>query len=187
MRVTPPLPRSTVRRVNEGLEIVIPAKRNPFLMLFLTAWLVGWCFGEVFAIRELLIGHDNAPDLFLIAWLVMWTVGGALALYTWLWMARGFEVILLRPDVLTIRRDVLGLGRTKEYDLSHVSNLRVAPGTWNPYDWTGAMQFWGIGGGPVAFDYGSRTFRFAASVDEAEARKIVNELKNQHSFPGPAT
>jgi len=52
--------------------------------------------------------------------------------------------------VLTIRRDVLALGWTKEYDLAHVSNLRVAPGTWNPYDWTGAMQFWGISGGPVA-------------------------------------
>jgi hypothetical protein len=46
------------------------------------------------------------------------------------------------------------------------------------------MQFWGIGGGPVTFDYGARTFRFGASVDEAEARDIVNQLKAQHSFHG---
>ena len=185
MKVTPPLRRSKVRQTHEGLEIVIPAKRNAFLMLFLTAWLVGWCFGEVFAIRELLTGESEAPDLFLAAWLVMWTVGGSVALYTWLWMARGFEVILLRSNVLAIRHDVLGLGRTREYDLSHVSNLRVAPAVWNPYDWSSAMQFWGVGGGSVAFDYGARTFRFAASVDEAEARDIVNDLKAQYLFPGP--
>ena len=88
-------------------------------------------------------------------------------------------------DVLALRRDVWGFGRTREYDLSHVSSLRVAPAAWNPYDWSGAMQFWGIGGGPVAFDYGSRTFRFGASVDEAEARDIVNQLRAQHSFHGP--
>jgi hypothetical protein len=186
MRVTPPLRRSTVRQANEGLEVLIPAKRNPFLILFLTAWLVGWCFGEVFAIRELLTGHNEAPDLFLGVWLVMWTVGGGAALYAWLWMVKGVEVILLRSDTLAIRRDVLGFGRTKEYDLSHVRNLRVAPNNWNPYDWSGAMQFWGVGGGLVAFDYGSRTFRFAASVDEAEARDIVNQLNARHSFPGPA-
>jgi hypothetical protein len=184
MKVIPPARRSTVRQTNEGLEIVIPAKRNAFLILFLTAWLVGWCFGEVFAIRELALGQSDAPKLFVGAWLLMWTVAGGAAIYTWLWMARGIEVVLLRGDVLALRRDVFGFGRTREYDLSHVSNLRVASSAWNSYDWTGAMQFWGIGGGPVAFDYGARTFRFAASVDEAEARDIVKQLKAQHSFDG---
>ena len=151
-------------------------------MLFLTAWLAGWAFGETFAIRELFSSEGDAPKLFLGAWLVMWTVGGGVACYTWLWMARGLEIILLRGDVLALRREVLGVGRTREFDLSHVTNLRVAPATWNPTDWSSAMQFWGIGGGLVAFDYGSQTFRFASSVDEAEARDIVNQLKARHSF-----
>ncbi len=185
MKVIPPVGRSTVRQTHEGLEIVIPAKRNAFLMLFLTAWVVGWCFGEVSAIRELFFGQSDAPELFLGVWLLMWTAGGGAALYMWLWMATGAEIILLRGNVLALRRNVWGVGRVKEYDLSHVINLRVAPAAWNPYDWSGAMQFWGIGGGPIAFDYGSRTFRFGASVDEAEARDIVNQLKAQHSFHGP--
>ena len=69
--------------------------------------------------------------------------------------------------------------------LGLLESINEAPAAWNPYDWSGAMQFWGIGGGPIAFDYGSRTFRFGASVDEAEARDIVNQLRAQHSFHGP--
>ena len=152
-------------------------------MLFLSAWLVGWCFGEVFATRELLFGSDEAPALFLGAWLVGWTIGGGFALFTWLWMLRGREVVVLRPHSLTTKRDVWGLGRPKEYDLLHVKNLRVAPISWNPYDWGGATQFWGVGGGPIAFDYGSRTVRFGSGVDEAEAREIVNELRSHYAFP----
>jgi hypothetical protein len=44
------------------------------------------------------------------------------------------------------------------------------------------MSFWGIGGGLIAFDYGAKTFRFGASVDESEARDIVSELKAIHAF-----
>ena len=182
MRVTPPTRRSSLRREGNRLEISIPAKRNIFLLLFLSVWLVGWCLGEVFAVRALL-EQDDAPNLFLGVWLLGWTVGGAAALSACLWMLKGREVIGLHGDALAIRHDLLGLGRTREYDLQHIMNLRVAPNTWNPYDWSAGMQFWGIGGGLIAFDYGSRTVRVGNSIDEAEARQIVQDLKLQHPFP----
>jgi hypothetical protein len=84
--------------------------------------------------------------------------------------------------VLAIRRELFRLGWSREYELAHVRNLRVAPVGWNPYDWSTAMQFWGFGGGLIAFDYGSKTVRVGTSVEEAEARQIVDELRTQHSF-----
>ena len=186
MRIAPPARRSSSRQTPEGLEISIPAKRNIFLMLFLGAWLVGWCFGEMSAARELLSGKAGATDLFLAAWLVAWTLGGGFALYAWLWMFKGREVVILRPNALVSKRDLWGLGRSKEYDLQHTKNLRVAPLSWNPHDWSAGMQFWGIGGGPIAFDYGSRTVRIGSGVDESEAREIVNELRSRHAFPDAA-
>jgi hypothetical protein len=97
-------------------------------------------------------------------------------------MAKGREIIILRSGTLAIRRDVLGLGRTCEYDLAHTKNLRLSPVTWNPYDFSAAMSFWGVGGGLIAFDYGAKTFRFGASVDVSEARDIVSEFKAIHAF-----
>jgi hypothetical protein len=147
----------------------------------LGAWLGGWFFGEKSAIEQILRHREVGPDFFLIFWLIGWTTGGAWALSTWLWMAFGKEVVLLRPQALLLRHEVLGVGRTREYDLSHVRNLRVAPETGEPSGWRNT-HFWGPGSGLVAFDYGARTCRFGAAVDEAEAAGIVADLKARHSF-----
>jgi hypothetical protein len=184
MKIAPAAPRATSRHTQDGLEISIPAKRNFALVLFLGAWIVGWSFGEIFVTRELLIGHDAAPKAFMGAWLVMWTIGGACAIYTWLWTLKGREIILLRPDALVIKRDLLGFGWPKEYDIQHAKNFRVAPMSMNPIDFASALNFWGVGGGPIAFDYGAGTVRMGSGLDEAESRSVVTQLTSEHQFPG---
>ena len=154
----------------------MPAKRNVFVMLFLLAWLGGWAAGEVGALEGLLSGTDGAKP-FLLVWLAGWTFAGGFAALTWLWMLAGRERILLRPRTLAVRREVFGVGRTREDDLAHVRNLRVSTGGYDPYGWGAGARFWGLGGGAVAFDYGAKAVRLAASVDEPEAAQIVRELK----------
>ena len=134
-------------------------------------------------LRQLLTGDGaHTFNLFLIAWLGAWTVGGGVAGFLWLWMVFGKERIGLRRDALTTKKDILGFGRVREYDLLHVSHLRVAPITFNPFDFSAALQLWGLGGGPIAFDYGAKTFRCGASIDEPEARDVVKRLRERHQF-----
>ena len=65
--------------------------------------------------------------------------------------------------------------------MSNGSRCVVTP-SFNPFDFASALQFWGIGGGLIAFDYGAKTFRFGAGVEEAEAQGIVTRLKSRHAF-----
>jgi len=44
----------------------------------------------------------------------------------------------------------------------------------------------GIGGGPIAFDYGFKTVRLGSGVQDAEAREIVKELRSRYTFPETA-
>ena len=173
---TVPLPtmRTAVSDGPEGLSFVIPSRRQWFAMVFLPFWLVGWCFGEVFAIGALVSGRG--PSLFLLAWLTLWTVGGAFAALAWLWMLSGRERVVLTPSLLVHRYELLGLSRSREYDISNVQNLRVSPESFNPWNMGGGLRMWGFGGGVVAFDYGAKTIRVAASVDEAEGRTIVSRI-----------
>src|SRR5712692_6098094 len=99
MQVTPPRRRSTVQQVAEGVRCEMPPKRHLFALLFLPVWLVGWCFGEIAVIRELLWGRG--AHLFLMVWLLGWTVGGAFALFTFLWQLAGKDVTVT-PDALVI-------------------------------------------------------------------------------------
>jgi hypothetical protein len=181
MVVAPAPRRSTVLDRPDGLEIVVPAKRNAFIMLFLFAWLGGWAFGEFSALSGLLRGTDG-PVPFLLFWLIGWTAGGGFAAFVFFWMLAGRERIVLRPRVLAIRREIFGLGRTREYDLAHVKNLRVSPAVYDPFGWTGAARFWGVGGGLVTFDYGAKAIRLAASIDEPEAAQVVQEMRARHAF-----
>ncbi len=183
--VAPAKPRAAILDTPQGLEIVIPSKRNWFPMLFLSAWLCGWFFGEVSVWTELLGGGERSkggPQLFLIVWLTLWTVGGAMAFLLVLWQIAGAERVVLGPSVLTIKREIFGAGPSQGYEIATIRNLRVAAQSYNPFDARASLQFWGIGGGVIGFDHGAATIRFGASIQEAEAASIVQRIQSSRAI-----
>ncbi len=184
MFVKPPGPRHQVIERGDGIAIRIPARRNIFILAFLTFWLCGWAVGEVSAPVAFFASAKKDPGAaaFLLFWLCGWTLGGAFALGVWLWQFKGCELIAAFPAGLSIRHEVFGCGRTKSYDVAEIRDLRVAPSSYDPFDFRSRMGVWGLGRGSIAFDYGFKTFRFAAGVDEAEARIILQRITD--ALPG---
>lgn len=175
--------RATITGGPEGLEIVIPVRRHFFPLLFLGVWLVGWLMGETTAIRQIFSDRPGGPAAFLLLWLILWTAGGGVAAYLWLWMLVGKERILMGASALHMKHDVLGLGRVRTYELLKIRNLRVAPPPAAPRG-TGVMVgLPGVAGGLIAFEHAGKTVRFGASIDEIEARTIVERMRQRHSFP----
>lgn len=178
MHIEPQAPRFTVEHTAHGLQAVVPARRNWFVLLFMCAWLVGWAFGEVHAAQELLSPSEHSPRLFLAAWLVAWTIGGAFALGAVLWQFAGRELITVDSTTLAHRVEAFGIGRTRSYKVTDVKNLRAAEYSANPFtnqaSWFPPVA--GSGFGPLAFDYGARTFRLAPALEEAEAKLLVDKL-----------
>jgi len=172
--------RSKIEDAPCGLRITIPAKKNYFLILFLAFWLVGWAFGEVTVIAQVLNSESDAPKLFMLAWLGAWTVGGAFAVYVWIWNVKGQEIINLSSTELQHIRRMPMFQRSKEYDLSAVSNLRTKAPESSMFGSRNSMEFWGVSGGSVVFDYGHSTYRFGAQPDEAEANNIVVTIKQRY-------
>lgn len=182
-RVAVPQMRSLVEETPGGLSISMPAPRHPFALLFLPVWLVGWGFGELSAIRSLLAGTTNEPRLFLLVWLAFWTLGGGWAALTLLRMLVGKERLDLDGDVLRHRHELLGLGRSKEYELRHVHGLRAAAAAGLPAAWRGLAP----GQGTIAFDYGAKTIRVGDGLEEAEAAQIISRLQQRHRFAPTAS
>ena len=198
-RVAVPTAKASVFDTPAGLVINIPSAKNLILILFVGFWLCGWLFGEFSAIRQLATGKtmpganqftrqlatEAWANLFLVGWLGVWTIGGAVAIYFWLWSPAGHEIVLLTPTSLTIRRDILGIGRSSEYDLPSVKNLRVEVmlGKNNLH----LFSTQSLAGGTMAFDYGAKTFRFGGGVDEAEASHLIELLKSRYPFDTAAS
>lgn len=174
--------RSTTRRTTAGLEISIPAKLHLFVLVFLSVWLAIGGAVEFFVLRTLL----TEPDVSLGFWFIFWTLAGGAALYICLWMIAGKEIITLQSGVLTITHMLFGWIRAREYDLQHISNLRVDP---EPYDSEGPRlsAVYPFRTGPIAFEYRGKTLRFADGVSEAEAQEIVAALTGTSLAPPDGT
>ena len=147
------------------------------MLLFNGAWLGAWAFGEFTVLRQLLDGDfANAGTVaFQAFWLIAWTVGGALILRAWLSNLVGREVIEAGGGSLKVCNKLGPFSRKREFDLQHVGNLRVCPSPATPG--AGRARQIYSSAGAVAFDYGSRTFRFGGQLDDAEATEVVSALE----------
>jgi hypothetical protein len=175
-RVAPYPDRATLTPTRDGLEVVIPSRKNAFLIVFLLFWLCGWLLGETLVIHQLATG-TKGPWLFMAVWLAGWTAGGAGVALTWLWYVAGREILRVGPATLTHIRSIGRFGIHRDYEVTHVGNLRTAPT--DPL--RSNFAFPGLGGGAIAFDYGARTLRVGGGVDEAEADRIVAALKRANA------
>jgi hypothetical protein len=202
--IQPPKERHTSQDDGTSLKITIPSRKNYFAILFLGFWLVGWAIGEVVVGGLVILGIIgllfNLPEignikiegmagmsfggLFILVWLGGWTVGGGYALYTFLWHLAGKENIEINSDSLKIQHAIFGFGKIKEYLATHVKDLRVSPLAMdnNIFSWSRQPSFWGrSSSGLLAFDYGSKTFRFGDGADEAESKQILEKIVSR--FP----
>jgi hypothetical protein len=178
---------ATLRGGPDGLEIVIPARRNIAVLVFLGLWLAGWAMGEKNALAQILSDGIRVADPFLLAWVLFWTVGGAVACYVWLWMLVGKERILMGASTLRMSRDILGVGWPRFYPLREIRNLRVAPPRGVPANRNAVFRLSGLGGGWIEFEYQARAIRFGASLNEAEAGMVVERMRQRFAFPDQRT
>lgn len=181
-KIKPANPKAIIQETPNGLQIVIPSRKNMFIIIFLSIWLAGWFCGGLSAFAAILNDKSlSGENLFMIGWLIIWMVIGTSALYIWLWNLLGKEVVVINNSGLVIKHEIFGYGRKKEYESMYIKNIRVSPQPFNLFNFSSGLQAWGIGGGFIAFDYGAKTYRFGASIDEAEAYQIVERIKKR--FP----
>ena len=168
------------------MKVVIPFRRNIFIIAFLCVWLAFWVQGWDYAIGELVGGEHTGGirlfsigiDLFMIVWLILWTFAGAFVLFVILSQIAGKEIITLSGEILKVEKRVLIFGISKSYALSNATRFRVQTSDKSDMWWT-LRDFWKIGRGKLAFDYGMNTVRFAIGIDEAEASYILDLFKQK--------
>lgn len=178
--------RATIHDNITNLQIIIPAKRNWFIIIFIGAWLCMWLAGEVFALAMIggsVLGHSPA-GFFIVFWVVAWTAGGFMAFRFFLWSVAGKEIVTIGQGTMMIEKKGALLAKPKTYDLKEVKNIRVQediPDYMGPF---GGFPRSGFGklysGGTIRFDYGLQTVKFAGGIDEAEAKYILGRVKEKH-------
>ncbi len=180
MPIQPYPARHTTENLGDTLKISIPSRKQWLIILFMAFWLAGWSLGEVTALVIVIRGLGvRGPILFILLWLTLWTFFGVFVTYTLLWQLFGKEIILISNQAIITKRAVFGFVYfPREYSAEYIKELRVLPAS-NQGDLFGmnrAGWLTGFSGGALAFDYGAKTIRFGMSIDEAEAKQILEEI-----------
>ncbi|GIK66910.1 MAG: hypothetical protein BroJett018_47040 [Chloroflexota bacterium] len=192
--VIPSTARYTLDDGADTLKFSIPAKKHWASLPIMSIWLIFWAVAEIgvgggliAGLIGILTGDVNpangvCPGLFMIVWFTIWTLGGTSVLLSVLWQFMGVETIRVNQDDLWVRRQILGVGRSKLYDVQYIHALRVVPSEpylfrrrQNPY------PQWFFNSGTLAFDYGAKTYRIGSDLEEAEAREILASIQSR--FP----
>lgn len=177
--VEPGKGRAFIEQNGSGLRITIPAKAQLFTTLFLPFWLIGWAIGEVMVSRQLLLGQTGEGKegaLFMMAWLGAWTMGGAWAATVLLWNIAGKEIIDLSSTTLKRRKQIPIFGRSREYSVASITNLRPTPGLSPSWYYRQNMSFLSFSDGTISFDYGRDTCQLGTGLDEADANYVIGEM-----------
>ncbi|MCP4182864.1 MAG: hypothetical protein GY761_06030 [Hyphomicrobiales bacterium] len=172
--------RVIVRNIESGLGIIIPSRRQYFVLAFLLFWICGWTIGGISAISALLI--DNVPltaQTFMLFWLGGWALGWFFAATTILWQLFGEEVIIVTSGVLTIyRRLIFDFGK-KMYAVANVKNMEHTPHTESSFFQKHSQNTSIFGVPAVSFDYGAKSVRLGRGLDNAEVRMLLGTMKKK--------
>lgn len=180
--------RATWQDSGADVQISIPARRNWLVLAFLLFWLCGWFVGLLFVIGfaagsafgALHDGPtDGPPAIFLLVWLVFWAAAGLFIMRIVWWQLRGHELITVSNGTLTLAKSGLLFHRPKTYDLSEVRYLRVQEDPLAAFfgGFASYRSFGAFGdAGSLRFDYGLKTVKLGVSLDEAEARYLIQRL-----------
>lgn len=175
--------RSTISHGNRNLEVSIPAKRNYFVIAFLSFWLTGWTIGGFIAIGVVLFSSTPiSAQLFLLFWLCGWFFGEVAAGSTLLWQLTGKEIISINNKGISLTSKIVSFSKSKHYHINNIRNLGIAStNSSTPFNTNNSVanpmlsKFLSFvpTTGQLSFSNGMKTIRFAAEVDEAEAQQIL--------------
>jgi len=120
----PTIGRATIIEDFDYIEIIIPAKKNWLLILFLGFWIGGWLFGEITVNGTLVNIRSGSLDFFTILWLCGWTLGGAVVIRTLIWSLFGKEIITVDRGTITIDKKGAIFYKAKTYELNEAKHFR---------------------------------------------------------------
>jgi hypothetical protein len=147
-------------------------QRNWFIVAFITFWLGGWTYGGLQVLNQLL----RHFELFSAFWMGGWLLGEVFVTIWLLRMLGGRDILVATNDRLEIRKEVFGIGTSKQYLRSDIRDLRFQPEV-------GAGR--GHRESRIAFDYGAKTVTLGDGLDEAEANQLIASISEHCNFAKP--
>lgn len=190
-----PIPTSyTVKNLGTSHQFIIPSRKIWYVIATTGFGVLIWLAVSVILaifLPALLNSVLNPTDVeeigvlhliiaaVILASILFWAFLGLFIGRIFLWHIGGKEVIEVTPQSIKLRRQIFNLGRTEVYRAEGIKNLRFAPPSKAPDLPDTAIDPYGISLTIdwLAFEYEKKTVWFARSINEAEAKHLLEAIK----------
>ena len=159
-------------------KISIPSKKNWPALLFGTAWLGAWYFGLDSALKT--FSYDAQPIV--LTALGVWLIAGITVGLFVLWGYLGREEVRFQQEEILIKKNILGLGITKKIPSHSIQSVSMRRKTLESIAvdkskiemW---LEIWGLSEGKIIVKCESKTYSFAAGLDDFQCNEIIYRIK----------
>ena len=161
--------KADIQQDFNGLLIKLPAPKNILAIIFVSVWLCLWAYfaRETFHTLQQPEEHQN---YFLMVWLALWTLGGLQAVKNLLWSMFGKEVLEVTSSELSLKDDILGLGKKRTFSSQEVSEIRLGTTEFPESSNTTTS---------ILITTGLKTHAYGAHLDIAEAKHLLQLIHNK--------
>jgi hypothetical protein len=176
--------KNGVAKINNslnGYQIVIPSKTNNFMLFFgpiylATIYFVFFEFSEEFNFKG--ISSLTDLDISSIIWTLGFTFGFIYAVIALLWSYFGKETLTIDRKEVQLEKSILGIGKKIKMKSSVAMNFRFHKMEASQKN----FDLWKIFSprtGKIHFDNGLITYGFGISIDDPEAKYLIQEIEKR--------
>ena len=172
-------PRFQELKHGSQYRVTIPARKNWFIVVFLSIWLFVWTIGGG-AIVSTIIYTPNEESLFLLVWSIGWAIGWIFAVVVLIWQIFGHEEIRFDKLGLKVKKIAIFEFWGKDFSAAHIENFQLHPNAgasvFGLMESRNIIGLW-FGQPSIKFAYGARDVNICMGLDQAEARHILDNVK----------
>lgn len=171
--------RISIKRTENELSIVILSLINKVKNRFLLLWFILWSISGLIVLSQYFVMPDPNTKTAIIVWMGFWAYFEYKIFHAYLWRKSGKEKIKINDKKLLYKRDVLGRGKIKIYDIDFIKDLRLIEPKEDSFIENLNNSYWVIAGEKLAFDYYGREIKFGLQLDETDAKALLKLIKNE--------
>lgn len=171
--------RISYQQQSDRFSVVISGKIERWKESALLAWVLAWTACGGFFIYELTTDLPSETKMGIFIMLFFWLyfeirVGRAL-----FWRLWGFEQIRIKDGQLSIKRNIKGYGKRRDYFLENIDSFQVVERA--PRSIIASMEesFWVVGGERLYFEHLGKKVGLGMQLSEAETKKLQEVLNKQ--------
>lgn len=164
------------------MRITISPRRAAVQWALVAVVLFAWGYGLATGWQDLQDPSQAARRAWIAVTRLVWLAAGTFAFVRLGVVAMGRELVEVDDSCLRIRREIMGVGRSRVFDLSQVRGLRHVPPP--PVGHAPVERGWpplplSLLGGSVRFEGGGRTYELALGIAWEDMEVLLQALREK--------